>query len=246
MPQQGQVSTLESIFSDSFPANHLLQISMVKQSVEESYKKQYFCFITLAPGEQSQGGGRTFNFNNRINLKVEYHKIRALGHALTAYAKGQESLIGPFSIYVDSSKSQYGQGGGGGKSIGLQRTTNPKQNNTPLIVLYFKAGTGSALAFSMNPADALALADTCFFIANKCQELEFLRTQASTHTGTYMNPNIGTPPAMSTLKTPQFSGAASERRKVINTPGRVVDNFADGFENFQNSLPLDDFDDPPF
>ena len=230
---QAQTNSLESIYSDSFPANHLLQISMVKQASEESYKKQYFCFVTLAPGEQTQGGGRTFNFQNRINLKVDAHKIRALGHALMGYAQGREAVIGPFSIFVDSSKSQYGQGGGG-KSIGLQRTVNQKQNNAPVIILYFKSGSNSALAFTMSPADAMSLADSCEFIGKKCQELEFSRVQAAAHTGTFPNANVGTPPVMS-----------PPNQTITNTPNNVLNNFSNGFENF-SSAPPEDFGDSPF
>jgi len=49
---------LENIFSYSFPANHLLQISIVKQATDQSYKREHFCLITLAPGIQSTHGGR--------------------------------------------------------------------------------------------------------------------------------------------------------------------------------------------
>ena len=105
-PGQNQ-SKLESIFSTSFPANHLLQFSIVKQDAEQSYKKAYFFFITLAPGVQAQGGGRTFDFNSRVTMKVESYQIAELAHAMRAFARGQETALGPFSIYVDSGKSAF-------------------------------------------------------------------------------------------------------------------------------------------
>jgi len=235
---QQQTSSLENIYSDSFPANHLLQISVVRQVSDENYKKQYFCFLSLIPGEQSQTGGRTFNFQNRINLKVDSHKIAALGYAVKYYAEGKESIIGPFSIFVDSSKSQYG--GNMSKSVGLQRTVNPKQNNAPVIVLYFKSGTNSALAFSMSPADALAFGDRCLSISDLCEKLELARSQAASFAGTYPNPNVGTPPTNPPTK---------QQKKYGNTPGQVVNNFSNSFDeltrNFE-SPPGVMFDDNPF
>ena len=235
---QGQGSKLEPIFSHSFTANHLLQVSIVKQEADQSYKRAYFCFITLAPGTQNPQGGRSFDFNSRVTMKVDGHKIGALAHAMRAYIRGQEAMIGPFTIYVDSSKSQYGQGGGG-KSLLIQRTQNQKTNNSPMLTFFFKAGQNQALGFSMTPADALSAADIFEFIAKKCLELEFARGPAAAQTGAYENPNPGTfsEPGHDMTQGPFGNTSATPFGNASAPPtgNNVVGNFADSFGQFSDS-----------
>ncbi|MCK9439483.1 MAG: hypothetical protein WC188_03970 [Candidatus Caldatribacteriota bacterium] len=220
MAQQGK---LENIFSYSFPANHLLQISIVKQAVEQTYKKEFFCFITLAPGVQGQQG-RTFDFTNRITMKVEGHQVTALAHAIRAVIRGQDAMIGQFSIYVDSSKSQFNQGGGG-KSLIVQRTQNQKANNAPMLTFFFKAGQSPALGISMNPPMGLAAADIFEFIGKKCLELEFARGPIGAQTGAYENPNISTPQQVP-------SRPSQETQNVTNNFSGAFDAFNGGDNPF--------------
>jgi hypothetical protein len=213
-------SKLENIFSYSFPANHLLQVSIVKQVAGQSYKREHFCFITLAPGVQSQQGGRSFDFNNRVTMKVDGHQVIALAHAVRAYARNQIDVIGPFSIYVDSSKSAYGQQGQGGKSLFIQRSVNQKQSNAPVVAFFFKTGQSQALGISMSPPMALAAADVFEFIGKKCLDLEYARGPVGAQTGAYQNPGFASP------------GASTGPSAVPTGTGKVADNFAGAFDNF--------------
>ena len=74
---QSTPSSLESIYNYSFPSANLLQISLVRQTANmQDYKKQYFCFISLAPGEQAENaGGRSYNFKNKINFSFFLRNI---------------------------------------------------------------------------------------------------------------------------------------------------------------------------
>lgn len=213
---------LENITSVSFPANHLLQFSIVKQEAEQSYKKTYFFFITLAPGVQSPQGGRTFDFNNRITMKVESYQIDELAHAIRTFARGQEGLFGPFSIYVDSSKSAHGQQGAGGKSLMLQKTQTQQKPGgpppAPAVTFFFKAGSNAALGYSMSPYRALAIADKLAALSEHCDKLELARGPVGNQAGAYENPapmggfnEPGTPPGVS----------------------GVADNFSNVFNNFE-------------
>lgn len=230
---QDQQSKLESVFSYSFPANHILQFSIVRQHSDQSYKKEYFCFITLAPGSQNQQGGRTFDFKtNKITMKVEGYQITELAHAIRTFARGQEQILGPHSIFVDSGKSQYGQGGR--KSLGIQRTQNQKQNNAPLVTLFFKMGDqGQALAYSMSPYRALSMADKLEFIGKKCDELEFSRGPVTAQTGAYENPNPSS-----------FGNAPGGPAPFGANAG--AENVANNFSNTFNSFPPSMDDDVPF
>ena len=235
MAQQGQ-SKLENIMSTSFPANHLLQFSIVKQDAEQSYKKAYFFFITLAPGVTNPQGGRTFDFNNRVTMKVESYQIDELAHALRSFARGQEAQLGPFSIYVDSGKSAYGQQGATntGKSLMLQKTQAQK-TNLPNVTFFFKAGGNQALGYSMSPYRALAVADKLAAMSEHCDKLEIARGPAGAQTGAYENPGA---PVGFTDPIPQTGGAASFGQAPGPGPDGVANNFAGAFNNFSDDQPF--------
>jgi len=231
-PQGQPQAKLENITSTSFPGNHLLQFSIVKQEAEQSYKKAYFFFITLAPGVQSQGGGRTFDFTNRVTMKVESYQIDELAHAMRAFARGQEAALGNFSIYVDTSKSAFGAQGGGGKSLFLQRgQTQVKQGDTrppsPQVTMFFKVGSNAALAYPMSPYRTLAVADKLTALSEHCDKLEMARGPVGNQTGAYENPN-----PMGFAEQPPVTGAPG--------PGAagVANNFAGAFNSFEQDTPF--------
>lgn len=228
---QGQ-SNLENISSYSFPGNHLLQISLVRQPLEEgSYKRAHFFFVTLAPGEQTQTG-RTFNFQNRINMKVEGHKMAAFAAALKIAAAGQDQQYGKFTIYVDSSKSQFGSGGGG-KSMMLQSGTNQKTNERS-VALFFKAGQGPAVTYVMTPYDAIGMAEIIEGLVKVFKDLEFSKTVQ----GTYSNPSFVNNPTQNSVQNPPMGNfPPSEVSPFQSNPNQVAGNFANN---------LDDFGDAPF
>ena len=234
---QGQ-SKLENIFSTSFPANHLLQFSIVRQEAEQSYKKQFFFFITLAPGVQSQSGGRTFDFNNRVTMKVESYQIDELAHALRSFARGQEAQLGPHSIYVDSGKSAYGGGaqGGTGKSLMIQKTQNQKANNAPQVTFFFKQGTNQALGYSMTPYKALAVADDLIELAKHCGKLELARGPVTSQTGVFENPNpMG---FADPVPPPGATGPAMFGNTPNSGASNVAGNFTNTFNNFGDDVPF--------
>lgn len=239
---QGQQSKLENITSVSFPANHLLQFSIVKQEAEQSYKKQYFFFITLAPGVQNPQGGRTFDFNSRVTMKVESYQIKELAHALRAYARGQEAAYGPHSIYVDSGKSAYGQQGASntGKSLSMQKNANQK-TNAPQVTFFFKAGTNQALGYSMTPYRALAIADEIEELSKYCGKLELARGPVASHAGAFENPNLvnQVPPMGSPapFNQPNPVGGPAPFNQPNPAGQQVAGNFTNTFSGF---VPDDD------
>lgn len=170
-----QQSTLENVVSYSFPANNLFQISLVRDADpnRKGYKKQYFCFLTLAPGEQGQQGGRTFNFSNRINMKQDIHKVLALAYAIRACARGQQQMIGKWSLFTDSSRSGYSQGGGV-KMVFVNQFNNQKDQKNPRlqVSLGFKQGQNNPIGLIFDVPDALALADVIEGIGKRGLQLE--------------------------------------------------------------------------
>jgi len=218
---QQQTSQLENIFTYSFPGNHLLQISLVRQETEKSYKKENFFFITLAPGETSQQDGvRTFNFNNRFTMKVECDRLMSLGHAIRSYANDLIDRSGKFSIFTDSSKSQYSQlNGTTTKTIFLNR--NIDKNGNPEIYLTFKIGQNKGLAFKTTPSASLAIADVISFMTKKCLELEFNRN------------NIEIKPTKADFSNQQIEQLSNNQsqQQTDYEKKKVQDNFTQFFNN---------------
>lgn len=164
------------IYSYQMTSNHALSISLMHDP--ENKWNPYFIFLNLAPGGEGENG-RTFDYKNTIALKLNVSKIAELSHALTCYAKGQQKIIGPFSIFVDSSRSQFG--GDEKKSVMLNYSAGGTDSNgrerSPSLSLNFKMGTAKSHAFMMSPTAALALADVCGKIFEKGIELDLSREQ---------------------------------------------------------------------
>lgn len=170
-----QQSTLQNIYSRSFPANNLFEVSLVKDTNPELpfYKNRYFAFLSLTPGAQNEQGQRTFNKDGKITLKAECEKLFALANSIRAYVRGQMQ-IGQFAIFTDSSKSNYG--GGTVKTIFAGQFDQKQQNSEQTakkIALSFKTGQNKPIGLFWSPAEAVAVASIIDFIADKGLELDF-------------------------------------------------------------------------
>ena len=153
-----QQSQLETISQYSFNGSNLFQVSVIRQLGENAGYKPVFTFFTLAPGVVDQNGARTYDFSNKIVLKVSLDKALAFSHALRMMVYGQQKLFGQFSIFVDGSKSKFNQGQGMNKSIMLFDNYD-QQKGIRSISIVFKIGGGQGKSFICSPPDALAISD---------------------------------------------------------------------------------------
>jgi hypothetical protein len=239
--QQGQQSTLQNVYSYSFTANNLFQISLVKDMDPNrpGYKRQFFCFLTLAPGEQAQGGGRTYNFSNKINMKQDVHNVMALAHALRAVARGQKALIGNFSLFTDSSKSSHGQGGGAVKQVFVNEYIKQQQNQQGpsgtgerFVSLGFRFGQNKPIGLMFSIPDALACADILEHIGKMG-----LRLDAS---GAAVSFAAKPPPGQTNAAPPTQNyptgGGYNQPQTApnVNTTETVLNNFQEGLNNASN------------
>lgn len=231
MQQQNQ---LQHIFTYSKSGPNLLNISIVQQITgDQPYQKKVFCFLTAIPGAIKETGTRTFNHDSKITMKVEYDKILSLGKVIRSYIYGQENLIGPFTIFVDSSKSQYGSSGST-KYMTIQKRLDQK-TNTPIIILLFKSQKlDSPIAIPLSFPDALAIAEICEWIAKKCLELDFeLESSASFTAKSLPNPKL-----ISMNDKPPIP--INENQKTLNN---ITTGFSQGIMNIfnpdsENGLPF--------
>jgi len=231
-----QQSSLQNIYSRSFPANNLFEISLVKDTNPELpfYKNKYFMFLSITPGGKTDQGGRTFNRDGRITVKSESEKILALANSIRAYARGQAQL-GQFAIFTDSSKSAYG--GGAIKTVFAGQYDQKQQNGSVIkkISLSFKSGQNNPIGVFWSPAEAVAVADVFEFIAKKALELEFENPTQSVG-----NVNPPTTNNYQPQSAPQEQSQPSSQGG--NTQQNVVDNFSNSMMN--DSPPIDE--DLPF
>lgn len=214
--------TLTQISNYAFTGNHLLQISLMKnEATDKDYKREYFSFVTLAPGEKTNTGGRTFNFDNRITLKVDLEKLLAFGYALEMYAKGQGNIAGTFQIFTDATKSAYGGSNATTKTMYLKEMT---QKDERIIGLGFKLGQNAASQFNVSPTTALAIADICKMMANMGIERELNKAMNRQSVDSYQNKKIPSPPVPSGSNAPQFNNGSSDGQQVVDDFNNTLEN----------------------
>lgn len=241
-------STLENVYSYSFTANNLFQVSLVKDTDPNrpGYKRQFFCFLTLAPGEQAQTGGRTYNFSNKINMKQDVHNIMSLAHALRAVARGQKALIGNYSLFTDSSRSSHGGQGGTVKQVFVNEYIKQPQNQQNpqgqqgagerFVSLGFRVGQNRPIGLMFNVPDAMACADVLEYIgkmglrldANGNSQSSFSKSppQNRPPQGGYSHQNEGPPPSG-----PGGPPSGPPPANPPNTPDNVANSFQQGLSN---------------
>lgn len=231
---------LENIFSIAWPGSGLINLSLVKQDSDKNYKAAYFCFLSFAPGKQLENGSRTFDNENRINMKVTGDKVKALAYALKAYAQSNEVRFGKFGLFIDSSKSQYSQDKSA-KTMNLAASIDQKTGNR-MVTMFFSSGNHKH-AFTMQAYDALAFADRCDFISDKCIELEYLlkTNKGSIGPAVMDNPGYGaTPPPVPPVGNVQQNSSSDSPFGVpssnFNTPEGVAGNFQDSFVDLDNQF----------
>jgi hypothetical protein len=233
-----QQSTLQNIYSRSFPANNLIEISLVKDANPELafYKSKYFCFLSLTPGVKSDMGGRTFNKEGRITIKTEVEKVLALAYAMRAFARGQAAQVGQFAIFVDNSKSNFSGGGGQIKTCFVSEYMQQQQQGDPKrnIVLSFKTGQNKPMGNFWSPVEALAVADVFEFIGKKGLELDLDARSQSVGTMPQQQNNFQPQPQPQPQSQPQ---PQQQNYSQPNQGGQQPNQQAQDLnQNFMNSM----------
>ncbi len=178
MAYNNQQSSLQNVCSYSFTAQNLFSVSLVKDTDPNlpSYKRAFFCFLTLAPGEAGNNGGRTYNFSNKINMKQDLHQVLSLAHAVRNVAAGRAHLNGKFSLFVDTSKSSYGGGAGMVKQVFVNPFPKPNPQQPPAadpkVSLGFRIGKEQPKGMIWSVPEALAVADILEGISKKGIQLD--------------------------------------------------------------------------
>lgn len=242
--QQQQQSSLKNIITRSIPGINLAQISVVEDTNADQYKSRFFAFIKGIPGEQSQESstGRTYNFKNAVNMKIEAEKIYALASALRIAAEGKyepyEKNFGHFEIFADSSRS--GMGSGGEKKTVKVGIMQNNKTNKFVITMSFFADNKKAISY-LTPYDAFGVAKMLEFCADKILELESQKNMGMTVQNTA--PQQSFQPQQPQAQQPQNQQPQGQQPQNQQTPQEQ--NAVSGFQNmFPNTM--EGMDEPPF
>jgi len=173
--QKQYSDNLQNICSFAFPSNHLINFQLIRavpnQSIQQSSAKaEYFSFITIAPGEGSNEN-RTYNFQNKINVKFSLQEIAGLSFVLKQWADGRGPTVLPYAKFARSAQ--------GTKSVSLWE---PQQNNTDgrpksrMISITIKENNnGNGLTISITPDQAYSISVSLKELFTKGINLEFER-----------------------------------------------------------------------
>jgi len=97
---------IENIANISFPANHLLNIQLVRIDNEnDKYqnKPQFHIMFGFHPGYENDNGGRGYDFkNNAISMKLSLNDALAYAFTLKESASGNHSQVTPYTIFTKS------------------------------------------------------------------------------------------------------------------------------------------------
>lgn len=116
--QQQYSESLTQIVTTNFPANHLINLSLMQRTPlanQRDLKEKFFFFFTLAPGEGEQAN-RTYNMKDRkISLKFSTREIAGFAETLYQCAIGNQFNVLPYTKFTKSEQ--------GGKSVSIWITS---------------------------------------------------------------------------------------------------------------------------
>lgn len=168
-PNASGGSLLQNIGVLSFPSTSLMEISAVKD--ESRTYPRYFAIIMFAPGQAdpTKSSGRTYNMNQRSNIKFDIRELFELAYALEeAAATGQTQYV----KFADTSKFN-----GSGQSNIKKVTVNVSNSTNGLKVFLNYEGDGIRVSIPLGKYDAIGLAKQIETLARDAQ-IEWQRAKS--------------------------------------------------------------------
>lgn len=168
--------TAKNIYSWSYTGNALLSISLMNDPAAKR-SHQIFAFISFIPGERGDGGGRTFNFQNRIVFKFDLNRLDELYYYIRSVAsqKDQAEIGQGYALYVDSSKSGFGNGEKKTLSVRFaDPSQNQNQSNSQVktVMISASSSNGRRVHVAVPVPVAYVIADMCKKIFEKGIDLD--------------------------------------------------------------------------
>lgn len=191
--------SLVTLYSWSLGLNNLINISLMRD-LNQKYNK-FFVFFNVVPSSKNDDGSRSYNFRESINFKLAPIKLFEIYQVINAYIKGQSKMIGTYGIMTDTSKSNYGDGSGGVKSLYFNYTPadSEKNHNIPGITVVGKS-SGKSIIVGIPAPSALAFAEVCneifkYYIQTDIENYTSPEKNSNDTRGKSFNNNHDSPPS---------------------------------------------------
>lgn len=161
--------TLEKVCNTSFPANHLLQVSLVKRinTAPDDYKEKCMFFVTMAPGETTSNGAnnRTYNFSKHISIKYSIREIIGLSFVLKSAAVGRTDVMPYVKFSGDATAKKY---------VSVRDNIDKKDDNTEKRYVSLTISNGTIKpTINFTPDQAYACGIMLEKMYEKAIQLEF-------------------------------------------------------------------------
>ena len=229
-----QQNTLQQIFDYAYPANHLLRISVVKDTSMTGAKSPYFALISLMPGIIDQNtGSRTYDSQSKITMKQSILHLLTIAKYLRRLCNQQnQALIGNTSFMTDASRSAFG--GSDQKMLFISRQAD--KNNNMIISIGLKIGQSPAKAINISPGLAEALADVIEMMAHETIQLEL--KESAERAANYRQQQMQNQGQINNQPQPQNPPFVNNNTNFNQAPPPPADNNAGNamVNNFQNTL----------
>lgn len=222
---------VENVFNKNFPGSNVFEISLVRDTDPDLpfYKDRYFFFCSTIPGSRTDSGGRTYNKDGRITMKVEIQKLLAFATHLKWVVLRGEKAVGQYKIFSDSSNSQYGDGS---KKQFYTSDWTP-EGKARMVGVAMKSGENKPTGYLALPADAYAIAEIMEAMAKKALEMLMDSNQR------YVGPSKSQNPSTNTQN-------SNRNAPPPSPPSSKVSEVADDFQNASMGMMDMSDDDIPF
>jgi len=165
----------------SYSANNLLNVGIM-YSPDSGDRNAFFIMVSLIPGATSNqsASGRTFVMSKAINMKITPEKLDAISGAIAALAQKKGQFFGEkFTVFTDPSKSSNVVSENSNKKslhIAYPSQANNGNQNGLSTVITVKSGSES-ISIPIPALDAIGLSNSLKFLASKCRDLEYNRSE---------------------------------------------------------------------
>jgi hypothetical protein len=215
---------LVPIASFGFPANHLLNVGLMQRIPPPNLnypdlKEKFFFFVTLAPGINEQGGGRTYDFKQgKTTLKFASREIAGLANILRQCGIGNDANVLPYTKFSKSGQNSKNV------SVWISNKQSQQQGVTQITKQINLSVQGAAKNnISLSSGEALAMSDMLMKLFDKAIELE-------------INQQIMTPAVSKTPQPPPQQQASQyqqqQPQQQFNSPPPVNPNLPIGQNGF--------------
>lgn len=238
MKNMAQYNNSESVFQWSFPANHLITVTLnrelrMNETWPQSARSCYFFFFTIVAGVKTSENsfGKTYDFKQSYSMKFSPEEIIGLSNALKYAATGNlVTLFGGWNKFANSNNNV--------KNISLFEIPPSEKNKIRGAGLSYNQQNPSAkLIYSLSASSCISMSEVLLKMAQRAIDYELDRMEKLVKNRTSTN---------------EYVNQQTERRGFESPTPQFENNIPSGFQSptpqFENNIttiPGGHFQQPP-